>query len=1043
MPPLPSGKVTFLLTDIEGSTNLVQLLEDRYVDVVGVHRRLLRRAFQDWGGKEIDTAGDGFFIAFDEAGDAVKAAVVAQRAISAHAWPEGAPVRVRIGMHTGQGVPAFGGYIGLDVHRAARIMAAGHGGETLLSQATQSSVEGALPEDVTLRDLGEHRLKDLSRPERIFQVITPDLPSDFPPLRTLNIVSNNLPIQLTSFIGREREMTDVRRLLATTRLLTLQGVGGVGKTRLAIQVAASLIEEFSHGVWLVDLAPLSDPALAVQAVASTLGVREMAGRGLMDMLLDTVRSKRLLLVLDNCEHLASACAHLAESLLRSCPSLQIVATSREPLAISGELTYRVPTLSFPDLRQSESLERLGEFEAVHLFADRAAFAMPNLSLTRDNAQVVAEICRRLDGIPLAIELAAARVRGMSVQQIAARLDDRFRLLTGGGRTALPKHQTLLATMDWSYDLLSQAERVLLWRLSVFAGGWTLEAAEQICSSEDLDRGDVLNLLSRLVERSLVIAEARNSAVRYRLLETVRQYAHEKLLKSGEEESVRERHRDWHLELAEQADSKLQSGADLATWLDQLELEHDNLREALAWSLDGGGTGEGVRLAGALGRFWSIRGYWNEGRTWLEKAVSWTGDSLHPAYIKVLHRAGALALRQQDFGRAVLLGEHSLALCRKIGDKQGIAASLNGLGILASDQGDYERAAVLFEESLAIDRELGDKGAMANRLNNLGTVARDRGNFSQAIQYFEEGLALSRELRNARSIPNLRSMATLLRNLGDVSTFQGDFRRAQVFCEESLALFREVGDKEGIAYCSIVLAKIMRYKGEYDQSVILLQESLALCRQLGDRAGVASSLNRLGEISLDQADYGRAAVLLDQSLSLFSELHDKGGIAHVLDNLGLLARSQGNNDHAGELFQRSLAISEELGVKNGIGMSLAHMSDVALRQGDTKRAATLYMESLAIRKELGDRRGISECISGLAIVAQSSGQYKRAAQLLGAAEALRESNEIALPPHERAKHEHNITSLRSRAGEAEAADAWSQGRMMTWEKAVEYALSGDT
>ncbi len=557
MPDLLTGTVTFLFTNIEGSTELLQRLDDRrYGEVLAEHQRLLRAAFQEEGGQEMDTQGDAFFVAFPRASNAVAAAVAAQLAITAHPWPEGVQVRVCIGLHTGEATIADSRYVGLNVHRAARICAAGWGGQILVSRATRDVVTHDLPPGVILRGLGEHRLKDLQRLEEIFQLLHPDLPTDFPPLRSLDVLPNNLPHQVTSFIGREWEMAEVKRLLPTTRLLTLTGPGGCGKTRLALQVAADLLEEFANGVWLAELAALSDSALVPQAVASALGVREEPGRSLLATLADYLQPKQLLLVLDNCERLIGACAPLAAALLRACPSLKILALSWEVLGIAEEVTYHVPALSLPDLRRLPSLEHLTQYEAVRLFIERAADALPTFAVTNQNARAVAQVCYRLDGIPLAIELAAARVKVLSVDQIAGRLDDRFRLLTSGSRAAPPRLQTLRATMDWGYDLLSEKERMVLRRLAVFAGGWTLAAAEAVCAGDRVEGFEVLDLLTRLVNKSLVSAEEQGEETHYRMLETVRQYAREKLLESGEADVVRGRHRDWDQRMAERADPEL-------------------------------------------------------------------------------------------------------------------------------------------------------------------------------------------------------------------------------------------------------------------------------------------------------------------------------------------------------------------------------------------------------------------------------------------------------------------------------------------------------
>ena len=579
---LPTGTVTFLFTDIEGSTHLLQQLGDDYAGVLAQHQRLLRDAFGENGGHEVDTQGDSFFIAFGGARDAAAAAIAAQRAIATHPWPEGVSLRVRMGLHTGEAaIREDGGYVGIDVHRSARICSAGHGSQILLSQATRSLIENELPEGASLQSLGEHRLKDLQHPEQIFQLSHRDLPSDFPPLKSLDDLPNNLPIQLTSFIGRESEIAEVEGLLAETRFLTLTGSGGCGKTRLGLQVAAGLVEQFPDGVWVVELASLSDPDLVPQETASVLGVREGQSGSLMDTLLNYLKSRGMLLMLDNCEHLIDACRTLADTLLRSCPNLKILAASREALGIAGERAWRVPSLSLPDPQNLETLKAstLTQYEAVRLFIDRAVAVQSSFAVTERNASALAQLCHRLDGIPLALELAAARAKVLSVEEISARLDDRFRLLTGGSRTALPRQQTLRSAIDWSYNQLSEKERVLFNRTSVYMGGWTLAAAEAICAGGEIEEYNILDLLTSLVDKSLVVTKEEEGRTRYYLLETVRQYARDKLLESGEGVDLRNHHLEWYLDLAERSEPGLR-GPDQVEWQKRLEIEHDNLRTAL-------------------------------------------------------------------------------------------------------------------------------------------------------------------------------------------------------------------------------------------------------------------------------------------------------------------------------------------------------------------------------------------------------------------------------------------------------------------------------
>src|SRR3990172_3901918 len=565
MPSLPAGTVTFLFTDLEGSTRLLQHLGDRYAALLQEYRRLLQAACRERGGREVYTQGDALFVAFPRAHDAVAAAVSAQQTIARHRWPEDVSVRARMGIHTGEPLKTETGYVGMDLHRAARICQAGHGGQILLSQTTSDLIEDELPAGVGLRDLGRHRLKDLAQPQHLYQVVAAGLPEESPPRRSLDAHPNNLPIQLTSFIGREREMAAIANLLEQHRLVTLVGAGGSGKTRLSLQVAAHLLDAYPDGAWWVDLAGLIDGALVPEAVAAVLRVREKSGTPLLTTLGDFLQPRTALLLLDNCEHLVAGCGQLAEALLQRCPGLRILATSREGLAVGGEALFPLPTLSLPE---------------------RPATVSPAFKITARNAAVVAQICHRLDGIPLAMELAAARVTVLSPEQIASRLDDQFRLLTGGSRTAPPRHPTLQGALDWSFQSLAEPEKSVFRRLAVFAGGFTLQAAEVVCAGAGIATADVLDLLAHLVNKSLVVVEDREDGRRYRLLEPTRQYARDRLREVGEIDGPRARHVEWFLALAEQAEERLH-GHEQVTWLRRVEIEHENLRTALEWTVAGG------------------------------------------------------------------------------------------------------------------------------------------------------------------------------------------------------------------------------------------------------------------------------------------------------------------------------------------------------------------------------------------------------------------------------------------------------------------------
>ncbi len=848
-PELPAGTVTFLSTDVEASTELLQRVGDSaFAEMLAEHHALLATVVAEANGRQVGTQGDSFLAVFARASDAVAAAITVQSAIARHPWPAGTTPRLRMGLHTGEPVVVRGEYAGLDVHRAARICAAGHGGQILLSQATSSLVVENLPPGACLRDLGSHRLPDLQEPTRIFQVLHPDLPSEFPRLKSLDSVRHNLPSQLTGFVGRTREVEDVKQRLSAKRLLTLTGAGGVGKTRLALRMAEGLVEEYLDGVWLVDLATLSDQALVLQTAASILGVREAPNYPLSETLLSFLAQKKLLIILDNCEHLTSACAAFAEMVLRRCSDVKILATSRVPLEVSGEAVWSVPPLSFPDPRRLPPLETLAEYEAVKLFLERTASIQPAFTLRPDNAAPVAAICQRLDGMPLAIELAAARTSAMTVQQIASRLDDRFRLLTGGSRTALPRHQTLRGAIDWSYGLLADKERVLLRRLSVFAGGWTLEAAEGVCSDGGVEELEVLDTLTQLAFKSLILVGEHSGSVRYRFLETVRQYAGDRLGESDEEAAVRRRHREWYLAFAERAEQEL-AGPRQASWFDTVEAEHDNLRAALEWSLQAGEREAELRLATAVQEFWFVRGYMAEGRNWLEKALA-QGDDI-PALLraKALRAAGLLAVfGQGDYLAGRAFHTESLGVWRESGDKQRIAQSLHDLGVVEAHLGDHDRARKLYEESLAVRRELGDRVGSAISLHNLGRVAYRQEDYGIASALIEESLAIWKETGDKQLV----SMG--LTNLGLVACRQGEHKRARSLLHQGLALHQELGDTRKIAFSLEAFGSLAAALGHSERAARLFGAAEALREAVGSPLPPA-----------DRPDYERGVVAARTSI----------------------------------------------------------------------------------------------------------------------------------------------------------------------------------
>jgi predicted ATPase len=842
------------------------------------HDALLRQSLQGHGGFVFKTVGDAFYAAFATAPGAVAAALAAQQALLTEAWAETGPLRVRMALHTGIAEVREGDYFGPTLNRVSRMLDAGHGGQVLLTLPAEELVRDELPDGASLRPLGEHRLKDLARSEQIFQLLHPDLPAAFPPLRSLAAFTHNLPLQWTCFIGREKEMEEVKRLLPTTPLMTLSGMGGSGKTRLALQAAADLLEAYSDGVWLVELAALEEPLLVPQAVATALGVPERPGRPLTATLIEHLRSRSLLLILDNCEHLLAACAQLVDALLRACPSVRILATSRERLGLTGERVYPVPSLSLPPVvdgaakpgpagpsTSGDPPSALLESEAVCLFVERAVYIQPLFTLTEQNAVAVARLCQRLDGIPLALELAAARVKAMPVEQLAARLDDAFRLLTGGSRTALPRQQTLRALIDWSYDLLSEAERALLQRLSVFAGGWSLEAAEAVCTNAEcrmqnaglgsdastsiphsafciLHSDEVFDLLTSLVEKSLVVYEERDGEPRYRLLETVRHYGRDRLLESGKGEAVRDRHFAYFLRLSEQ-DAPAYPGQAGIDWLERLEKEHDNLRAALAWRLAGRDSAEGgLRMVVALWCFWMVRGHLVEGHQWVQNAL----ENRHPASrllrARALLASGFLAWFRGEFAAAQQVCQESLALWREEGDRAGMAFALALAGIAAYHAGSGARAVALMEECLAHARDGAAKWPEQLALLTLGSVARDEGDLEKAAALMQEGLELVRELGERVGI------AYGLRGLGDLRALQGHHEQALTCYAESLTQFQGIGERRGIAHALDGLAKLACLRGRARQAAELYGAAQVLRDAVG--AGLTAPERRDQAIHLD-------------------------------------------------------------------------------------------------------------------------------------------------------------------------------------------------
>jgi predicted ATPase/class 3 adenylate cyclase len=866
MSKLPSGTVTLLFTDIEGSTRLLQQLGDGYRLALAEHRRLLRAAFAEHGGQEVSAEGDAFFVAFARAGDAVAAAVNGQRALVAHPRAEGVGLRVRMGVHSGEPAVVAGDYVGLDVHRAARICSAGHGGQVLISRASCELVARGLSSGTGLRDLGMHRLKDLAQPEQLYQLVMSGLPADFPPLRTVGRRRTNLPAPVTAFVGRSRELGEIATLLGRKglRLLTLTGPGGSGKTRLALRVAADLLEEFPDGVALVELAPVDDPALVVPAVAQALGVREVVGQPLFDAIIDRVGDQRLLLLLDNFEQVLSA-APVVKRLLVACPQLKVMVTSRAALHVSGGHEYPVPPLALPDPELRLSPAGLVESEAVALFADRARAVKPDFAVTAANAPTLAEICRRLDGLPLAIELAAVRMKLLPPEAILSRLRQRLPLLTGGARDLPARQQTLQATIDWSYRLLAPREQRLFARLAVFAGGCTLEAAEAVCDLEG--DADVLSGLDSLLDNSLVRrSDGDQGEPRVGMLETIREYALALLEARDEAAVLARRHAGYFLALVERAELLL-SGPQQVMWFQRFDADLDNFRAALAWSVAQQQPELTAKLAAGLRLFWEHRGAISEELGWLDAALEHRGSLSPPTLAKVVSAKAALLLVVRgDLEQAKPLLEESLQLSQDSGDPKRVVRILSYLGIAAMLEDDHHRSTALHHKAVALARQLNDRQVLAVALVN------------------QSGLYM----------------------------VHGDHVQAKAALNESLSYARELGDRRGVAVILGYLAVLALSEEDHEDAVPMMEESLAVGHELGNPALVASPLCGLGLAALYQGDDDRAAALFEESLTLARSAEDVYIIRDCLWGLAGVAGAKGQPSRAVRLCGAAATLDETLG-----------------------------------------------------------------------------------------------------------------------------------
>jgi predicted ATPase/class 3 adenylate cyclase len=855
---LPTGTVTFLFTDIEGSTQLWERVPDLMREALARHNELLDAAVRGHDGVVFKTVGDAYCASFHTAQDGLRAAVDAQRALGIEPWRPECAIRVRMAVHTGAVQEQGGDYFGPPVNRVARLLSTGHGGQTLLSEATCQEVRDSLPERIELEDLGEHRLKDLIQPEHIYQVMGSGLRRDPPPIKSLDYRPTNLPIQPSPFVGRSEEVEYIVTMLERpdVRLLTLTGPGGSGKTRLALEAGAASIDGFKHGVFFVSLAAITDPDLIASSIATALKVREVPGHPVLETLKEHLRDRAMLLIVDNFEHVLSGAPILTE-LSRVCSGLKILATSRSVLQLTGEYDYSVPPLSIPDLKYLPAVNDLLHFDAIALFVQRAQAAKGDFSLTAENSRAVAEICAGVDGLPLAIELAAARVKVFPPQILLGRLSRRLSLLTGGARDLPSRQQTLRATIDWSFSLLSEQEQQLFAQLSVFAGGCTTEAANAVCGPDRAAGESMERELASLVDKSLLRQDdVRTNPVagpRFRMLSTIREYAFQRLQVDGDSELVQRRHAEHFVALAEEAEPTFRA-AEQEVWLDRLEVEHDNMRAALEWALDGKDSELALRLSSALHRFWQVHGHLSEGRQWLDQVLSQAGSIRTRDQIEALIGAGWLASYQDDLKGAQSFLDRALDLARELDDELGIADALYALSHVARVQGGYERGRELLEESLDLYLMLNDTWGIAIATNDLANLANLQGDFARGEELFTEALALARHLGQGRIV------GILLFNLGYTKWCLGCFEEAQELYEEALRSIREVGDKLVTAMTLGELGMVSSFRGDHQRAQALLTEGLELFRELDRKVGFAEWLENGARVKAFRGQAECAAVL---------------------------------------------------------------------------------------------------------------------------------------------------------------------------------------
>ena len=930
--------LALLFTDIEGSTNLLRSLGADYRTLLSEHRRLLRDAFAAHGGTVLRGEGDALFVTFDDPSSAILGAIDGQVALAEAEWPAGSHVRVRMGIHVGEvTIDEDDDYVGLAVHQAARISAAAHGGQILTSKAMQAQAEPRVPPEVSLKSIGRFRLKDFPEPEDLFQLHHPDLPGDFPAPRTAPGVRHNLPKAISSFIGRDRDVAELAELLETARLVTLTGPGGCGKTRLAIEAASASLPVRPDGIWFVDLAPVSDRELVLSVAANAMGVQESRAASADSALIDFLSAGRPLVILDNCEHLIPTCAELAEKWLSACPGLTILVTAREPIGVEGEVIRRVGGLQIPsDTDTGESSE------AVQLFIERARSHEPEFESGERELAEIAHVTNRLDGIPLAIEMAAALVGTLSVGEILSRLDDRFRLLTGGGGRNLGRQQTLLATVDWSHDLLSEPERVLLRRLSVMSGSFSMEDVEAVCVGEGIDRAEVVTLLRRLVATSWVMRERGGDRAAYRLLETSRQYALDKLVSSSEAQTFRSKHSEWFADLAETGAESMLGGPDQTRWFDRIGSELDNFRTALAWSLGDGDPALGLRLGAALSRFWEVRGHWTEGLGWLEDALARAPDAEDVLRGRALVAASFLAFYRGRLESARSMVTEGLAAAVRAHDKATEARGLRFEAVIEQRIGDLAAAIDSAKKAVELSRAHGAAADLAFALQVLGRLLADDDR-DEARARYEEGLEVARRAEDAVS------QIYLLYALGRLHLRAGDNERARELYAEALDLSQQVGER----WMAMNVLVGLSYVSEDVDAGPALEEMVGVLRQTGNRMMQIVWLRQLAHRRRLEGDLEGAKRAVDEALEIVKI--EATPEANVLGQYILASHlDEAEKDYAGALreFRNGLRAAHSQGSEWETTFGLTGVARMLAHNGENERAALLLGAATAMQERVG-------------------------------------------------------------------------------------------